>query len=374
VSAVPLQQDSRTFKVLSLAKTGACVNQNSVSLLTLKTKAACEKKPDIQISTPPIPEALPSVNTDTDSPILLPVVQTASTTSPAGYEFLQALPVASTARTPEEMQRALCQGKTVVNIVAHEDDDLLFMNPDVQTDIKAGKCIRTVFVTAGDAGDTSQYWLAREKGSEAAYAQMLGIEPTWTEQSMQLTEYAHATIATPTNSPKVSLIFMHLPDGNLSGQGFFSTRHESLERLEHGIIDTIQSVDGLSSYTAPQLVETLQTILQTYKPVKIRTQSTEVGAPYPDHSDHRAVGYFVSQAYDQYQQNSTTQTNMPLLYYTGYSIRSNPENLANDALVEKALPFFKYAAYDKGVCITIQECDATSSYGAYLHRQYQASS
>ena len=39
-----------------------------------------------------------------------------------------------------------------MQIVAHEDDDLLFMNPDLEHAIDAGSCVRTIYVTAGDAG------------------------------------------------------------------------------------------------------------------------------------------------------------------------------------------------------------------------------
>lgn len=40
----------------------------------------------------------------------------------------------------------------VMTIVAHTDDDLLFMNPDIATSIAEGNVATTVFVTAGDAG------------------------------------------------------------------------------------------------------------------------------------------------------------------------------------------------------------------------------
>src|ERR1700694_2302046 len=41
---------------------------------------------------------------------------------------------------------------TTLNIVAHEDDDLLFLSPDLLHAIQAGRAVRTVFVTAGDSG------------------------------------------------------------------------------------------------------------------------------------------------------------------------------------------------------------------------------
>jgi len=47
---------------------------------------------------------------------------------------------------------------------------------------------------------------------------------------------------------------MHLPDGNLNGQGFSSSHNESLARLEAGQVKTLHSVDGQSTYTSQELV------------------------------------------------------------------------------------------------------------------------
>jgi GlcNAc-PI de-N-acetylase len=73
-------------------------------------------------------------------------------------------------------------GSRIMNIVAHEDDDLLFLSPDLLHDLQAGHTVRTVFITAGDAADQvaggadqqRRYWMAREAGNRAAYAQMSG--------------------------------------------------------------------------------------------------------------------------------------------------------------------------------------------------------
>src|SRR5262245_24302675 len=67
-----------------------------------------------------------------------------------------------------------CPAGRTLTIVAHEDDDLLFTSPDLLAAIQAGRCVRTIFVTAGDAGAASWYWSGREDGARAAYAQMIG--------------------------------------------------------------------------------------------------------------------------------------------------------------------------------------------------------
>src|ERR1035441_426221 len=73
-----------------------------------------------------------------------------------------------------------CAHGAAMNIVAHEDDDLLFMNPDVLHDIQQERCVRTVFVTAGDAGKGSAYWRQRAVGAQAAYARMAQTPSAWT--------------------------------------------------------------------------------------------------------------------------------------------------------------------------------------------------
>ncbi len=70
---------------------------------------------------------------------------------------------------------------SILNIVAHEDDDLLFLSPDLLHAIQSGRTVRTIIVTAGDAGDGASYWQSRESGSMAAYAQMSGVANSWTQ-------------------------------------------------------------------------------------------------------------------------------------------------------------------------------------------------
>ena len=61
---------------------------------------------------------------------------------------------------------APCGTNVTMNIVAHEDDDLLFQNPMVLQRVRAGACLRTVFATAGDSGtDADSYWRDREDGA-----------------------------------------------------------------------------------------------------------------------------------------------------------------------------------------------------------------
>ena len=74
-----------------------------------------------------------------------------------------AVPDPPSSRRCERVASALLTSNDLY-VVAHPDDDLLFMNPDVQTDITAGRAVRTVYVTSGDGGGPASWWQSRETG------------------------------------------------------------------------------------------------------------------------------------------------------------------------------------------------------------------
>jgi hypothetical protein len=135
--------------------------------------------------------------------------------------------------------------------VAHEDDDLLFMNPDIANSIAQGNRVILVHVTAGDLSQQDvdrwsdqidpptidQYWIDRERGVLNAYAYMaLGANassseyqpPVWVPNGwslvtdpgsagaimvdgMRLAQYDLTVNASQT----ISLVFMRLSDFQL---------------------------------------------------------------------------------------------------------------------------------------------------------------
>ncbi len=188
-----------------------------------------------------------------------------------------------------------CTQGSTLDIVAHEDDDLLFLSPDVLHDVQSGLCVRTVYVTAGDAGSGEGYWTSRQEGMEAAYADMAGVSDDWTQGDAGIPGHP-ATLMTLNGAPRVSLVFMHLPDGNTDGSGFSTTGYESLKKLRLGQISTIDAVDGSSSYTESSLQATLVTLMNAYQPDTIRTQDFVDDFNDGDHPDHHAVAYLTQAA------------------------------------------------------------------------------
>jgi LmbE family N-acetylglucosaminyl deacetylase len=165
---------------------------------------------------------------------------------------------------------------------------------------------------------------------------------------------------------------MHLPDGNIKGQGFAATNFEGLARLENGGIKIANAVDGQSSYTDTELTSSLTSLMHVYQPTEIRTQSTYGGQRIPDHSDHNAVGRLATESYANYEtQQFEGKVVVPLKYYMGYPIHDLPVNVSDAGLQAKMAAFFTYGQYDGGVCHSEQQCGSDPAYGFYLPRQYQ---
>ncbi len=259
-----------------------------------------------------------------------------------------------------------CVKQTVMQFVAHQDDDLLFMSPDVNNEIKAGNCVRTVYFTAGDAGHSQSYWLERQRGAKAAYNTLLKlpINSPWTDRVVELDTGHFATVATPRTNHQVSLIFLHLPDGGTEGKGFASSQGQSLEKLLTGKISTIQGIDGGTSYTSDDLKESLALLLKTYHPDQVHIQSTKGGEKFRDHSDHTAVGNFTTQALALYSGSPN------VTYYLGYPVHELPENLSGDDYSAKVNSFLTFGQFDPATCTSLEMCNDHSVYGIYLRRQY----
>ncbi len=142
-----------------------------------------------------------------------------------------------------------CAQGTTTSIVAHEDDDLLFCSLDIMHDVRAGRCVTTIYVTAGDANRGPSYWQSRETGVKAAYAEIAGVRNTWTVADAGLPGHP-VPVLTLARLPRISLAFMRLPDGFPSGSGGSLHSYESLQKLWLRQISAIHPVDGRLSTVA----------------------------------------------------------------------------------------------------------------------------
>jgi len=273
-------------------------------------------------------------------------------------------------RSLSELRDAQCPtGRTVLQTVAHEDDDILFMNPDLLQGVKQGDCIRTIYFTAGDAGTDQAYWLGREEGAKAGYAYLLDDDkPEWRSRDVQLSEHHQVKIARlQSKQNRVSLVFVRLPDGNVNGNGFASDHMQSLQKLAKGVIPSIHSIDDTSEYTREEILAALVQIMEHYSPAVVRTQGLHnIGNTVADHSDHLMVGQLTEEAFGRYKANRFEAS---IQHYVGYTVRERPANVTGDDLLFKKLIFFTYSQHDASTCLSDNACEKTS-YKYFLDRQY----
>ena len=269
--------------------------------------------------------------------------------------------------TPTDPAYFPCEGATTMSIMAHYDDDLIFANPALTQAIRGGQCVRTVFVTAGDAGNGVGYANSRENGIMKAYNIMRGGKGTWTTHEVDLTSGVHATIMTPDDTTNVSVTFLRLPDGAIPGDGFDATGYESLAKLFNGSISEMHQITTGAAVSLEQLTATIQELVKTYDPA---TLITLIPGDSPkssdDHSDHSTVGSLVRDAV------STAGFDMTRMRYAqGYNTGQLPANVEGPDLDIKLDAFIVYAGTDwVSSCSTRDACLNLPTFGASLARQY----
>jgi LmbE family N-acetylglucosaminyl deacetylase len=252
-----------------------------------------------------------------------------------------------------------------LTVVAHEDDELLFMSPDLLHAIRAGVAVRTVYLTAGDDGMPASYWMTREEGPRAAYALMAGTANSWTESDAGVPGHP-IPIFTLTGNPGISLAYLRLPDGNLNGSGFASTGNESLQKLWQGTIPLIAAVDESSSYTQSSLIAVLASLIAAFRPAQIYTQDFVGTYGDGDHSDHYTTAYLTQAAAQQYTAAP------PVTGFEGYGTSGLRANVSGADLTAKQNAFYTYAKDDPQVCDSKSSCSG-GDYAAWLQREYTVS-
>ncbi len=239
-----------------------------------------------------------------------------------------------------------------VSFVAHQDDDLLFQNPDLSDWIAAGRPHRTVYLTAGENNGLGnrtkeQYAADRQAGERAAYAQMAGLPDTW-QRSVLTVSGQPVELATLAGSiGPVELVFLCLPDG---GDQNHLAALKSLFNGTYSTVPTVVPSDspvGLScSYSRASLINMLSSLMDLFQPTIIRAQDPlpdELGRA--DHIDHVAAAQFVAEAMDGYNGPGGNHHAL-LINYRCYSIEDSQSNLTVECSAGKASVFSTYQQSD----------------------------
>ncbi|MET9599009.1 PIG-L family deacetylase [Streptomyces sp. NPDC006459] len=259
----------------------------------------------------------------------------------------------------------------VLQVVAHPDDDLYFMNPDLRYSISAGHPVTSVYLTAGEADGINAtagkaattrpnkpaYAEARQNGIRAAYALMATGDRSspWQRTLVPTKGGGHAEVDVLTAKPQVNLVWLQLREAGT----VYDDAPDSLHGLWDGRVPRLESmlasgtpVKQRFSYTKDQVVQTLVGILEQYRPTTVRSQDPTPGRfpdtkRYTDHQDHFYGARFVQLATAAYAKDVKDRPHFAVQNYVGYVNGSLPGALDPAEAKEKLDILGAYAWLDQ---------------------------
>ncbi|MFC9625956.1 PIG-L family deacetylase [Streptomyces sp. NPDC056930] len=265
----------------------------------------------------------------------------------------------------------------MMQILAHPDDDLYFMNPDTQQALDTGTPLVCVYLTAGEATginrapgrpqpapDKAAYSSSRHQGLRQAYATLLGLGrfTDWQKSVIGLHGNHRAEINSLSNGGrKVQLIFintaMHTSYGRLGLPSLWQDRKLVLPT----VVADGSPLKRAGSYTYDGLIDVLVGLFDRFRPTAVHTMdpdpdiqhSSEVvrrrdseQQGYSDHPDHTATALFTWTALIRWVAQATEDgggvPSFATTAFRGYYNRHWPKNLPPAVLAEKASHLVPY--------------------------------
>ncbi|GAA2057200.1 PIG-L family deacetylase [Catenulispora yoronensis] len=258
-----------------------------------------------------------------------------------------------------------------LQVVAHPDDDLYFLNPDVADSVRTGGEVTTVVLTAAEAGGGARFAAARQHGLRSAYARMAGADEDdpWRTTAL-VTRGGAARLCELRANPQVRLVFLDISMGGYWGSVPGDENHTPLAALYHGT-ETTRPVlrpdeDAVSGgvYTRDQLVGTLTDLMDRFAPTVIRTMdpdperrgmgpqervwATDSGV-HTDNEDHTATAWFTYAAYADHRARRGP-SEVGLDSYIGYGNARWKHNLGGPNAREKLKFLGVYGWADRRRC------------------------
>ncbi|GAA2270419.1 MULTISPECIES: PIG-L family deacetylase [Kitasatospora] len=308
----------------------------------------------------------------------------------AGYGLWEATRSAppkphATKAPPETIQASGIAGSSermsFVHVIAHPDDNLYFMNPDLDQAVATGASCVTVCLTDGESdgrnvlhseaghrrvpADRPDYTRARINGLAASYAVMAtGDENSpWDVKLVSYHDGISVEQHTLRAAPHVQLIFPAL----VEARAVSTPRTDSLRGLWLGQEERISTLppahSGLppqAGYTRDQLIDTLVNIMDHFRPTVVRMLDPNPdhapkappraqGLLYLDHQDHTYSAYFTQAALAKHWGDGLART-ATVESYLGYVNAELPANLDQATVQRKARLIDTYGWADDRDC------------------------
>ncbi|MEV0095296.1 PIG-L family deacetylase [Streptomyces sp. NPDC050738] len=273
--------------------------------------------------------------------------------------------------------------QSVMQILAHEDDDLYFMNPDVSQAIASHSSVTSVYLTAGEAdginmaggkragnhpaANKAKYAEARQNGIRAAYAQMAtgNRNSPWQRTTIPTAGGGTAELDVLKTRPQLSLVWVQLHEAG----SVAAYRPHSLHGLWDGEVKTLGSqlssdtpVEDRFSYTKPEVVSTIAGLLERFQPTAVRLLDPTPGRNQKtgsllDHQDHVYTARFAQAALAQYAK-SKHHAHFTVQNYLGYFTGNLAHSLdpANAAAKRRTVETYAWKDNHSNYCKSSAGC------------------
>ncbi|MDT0451153.1 PIG-L family deacetylase [Streptomyces hesseae] len=259
-----------------------------------------------------------------------------------------------------------------VHIMAHADDSLYFMNPELEQCLRGGAPVVTVCMTGGESDGRNALYAgpgyaglperrpdfarARINGLREATAYMVTgdwLSP-WHVEPLTLLPGFRVESQTLAAAPRVQLIFMEL----VEARALRTPRRDSLRGLWLGatrdlptLVPTASPVGRVFRYTREQVIDSLAAVLERHRPTVVRTldptptrlprqphysgvPSVLQGIATYDHQDHTASAHFAQAALARYWGRGPARLTA-VDSYLGYEVALLPNSLDDAATAHK---------------------------------------
>lgn len=254
-------------------------------------------------------------------------------------------------------------GAAVMQVVAHPDDDLYFMNPDLEQSLTAGDRLVSVYLNCGEKDginkvpgarsaprpDEPRYAGARRQGLRQAYAFMATgrQDARWRTGALALPGGLEAELDTLEGHDDVQLVFLGIQQ---YGPDWVLPRLWSdPSAVVRTRVSTGSPVTRSYAVTRAGLVDALVHLLDRFAPTVVRTMDPDPDQQphdaanrlhhdqpgYSDHPDHTAAALFSFAALERHRRGRSAPA-WAVVPYRGYYNERWPQNLAKPLVRRKA--------------------------------------
>ncbi|MCX5200635.1 PIG-L family deacetylase [Streptomyces sp. NBC_00237] len=296
------------------------------------------------------------------------------------------LPAPRAAVHPDDDGRS---GTRVLQVLAHPDDDLYFMNPEVQQSLDDNDAVVSVYVNCGESGgrnkvpggppprpDVAAYAGARRQGLRQAYALMAtgDARAPWTSMATVLPGGLPVETSILDGHEGVQLVFLGVrqrgPGGRARRQGLPHLWADP-DAVTATLVSTGSPVTAPHPVTRRSLIDALVHLLDLHEPTLVRMMDTDPDRQvhdahhrvhhdqpgYSDHPDHTATALFTQAALAEHLKRRKGAP-CAVVSYRGYFNERWPHNLPRRTVSGKVTVLNTYGGTPEG-------CDFVAGCGDY---------